>query len=147
MIEESVRQASNGVDISANVSKTLQDIVERIGKTADFVKEIAISSQEQAHNIEEINSAITNMDGVTQQNAASAEESASAAQELNQQALQLQKTVSELDRMVGAAKINEARAKTAQGRRPAQPGPRTGDKARPQAARNESRERELELVS
>lgn len=106
MIEESVKQASKGVDISANVTKTLEDIVTRIGQTADFVNEIAASSQQQASNIEQINNAILQMDNVTQQNAANAEETASSAQELNYQAVQLQETVAQLTGMIGGEKKN-----------------------------------------
>lgn len=121
MIEDSVRQASNGAEIAGNVSKTLRDIVDRIGKTADFVKEIATTSQDQAHNIEEINAEIAKMDGVTQQNAASAEESASAAQELKHQAEQLQTTVGHLTLLVGGATIGSARAEASTRRHKHQP--------------------------
>ena len=49
-----------------------------IGKTTDLVSEIAAASQEQAQVIDQVNTAIAQMDKVTQQNAANAEESASA---------------------------------------------------------------------
>jgi methyl-accepting chemotaxis protein len=128
MIEASVRQASSGVDTSAQVSKTLSDIVDRISKTADFVNEIASASQEQARNIEQINGSIAEMDSVTQQNAASAEESASAAQELNHQASQLQATVAQLTRLVGATGMNSV-GTTRTSSQPARQGGRTQEEA------------------
>ena len=143
MIEESVRQASNGVDISTAVSKTLQDIVDRIGKTADFVNEIAASCQDQAHNIEKIDAAIGQMDGVTQQNAATAEESASSAQELNYQAVLLQKTVGQLTRLVGGAGANYAVAKAAS----RQPHRRPSGREDGETITSESEEHLLEPVS
>lgn len=148
MIEESVRQASNGVDISANVSKTLGDIVERIGKTADFVNEIAASSLEQAHNIEQINAAIVQMDGVTQQNAANAEESASSAQELNYQAVQLQETVAQLTHLVGGEKANFAGANAPSHKQLHQSANNeNGENAPSESVEQESEERVLERVS
>jgi len=50
------------------------------------VNEIALASKEQAEGINQVTNAITQMDQVTQQNAASAEESAAAAEELSSQA-------------------------------------------------------------
>jgi methyl-accepting chemotaxis protein len=147
MIEESVRQASNGVEISANVSKTLEDIVERIGKTADFVNEIAASSQEQAHNIEQINASIVQMDGVTQQNAANAEESASSAQELNYQAVQLQETVAQLTRLVGGAKANFAGAKEVSHKHHQPPDIEDGESIASESAEEESEEHVLEHIT
>jgi methyl-accepting chemotaxis protein len=90
MIEESVKNAKNGVDIAGEVGKVLGEIVESIGKTTDLVSEIAAASQEQSQGIDQVNTAMAQMDKVTQQNAANAEESASASEELNSQAESLQ---------------------------------------------------------
>jgi methyl-accepting chemotaxis protein len=103
MIQASVQQAQKGVEISNNVNKTLSEIADRVSKTADIVNEITTASQEQAQTIEQINTAITQMDAVTQQNAANSEETASSARELNYQSLQLKKTVDDLIQMVGAS--------------------------------------------
>jgi ABC-type transporter Mla subunit MlaD len=135
------------VEISANVSKTLEDIVERIGKTADFVNEIASSSQEQAHNIEQINTAIVQMDGVTQQNAANAQETASSAQELNYQAVQLQETVGQLTRLVGGTKANFASAKEVSHKHHQPPDVEDGENITSEPAEEESDERVLEHIA
>jgi methyl-accepting chemotaxis protein len=67
------------------------------------VGEIAAASSEQAQGIEQVNLAVTEMDKVTQQNAATAEESASASEELSAQAEQMKGMVNELVTMVGGA--------------------------------------------
>ena len=69
----------------------------------DLVSEIAVASQEQAQGIEQVNTAVAQMDKVTQQNAANAEESASASEELNAQAEQMNGVVNELAALVGGS--------------------------------------------
>ncbi|RKY05536.1 MAG: methyl-accepting chemotaxis protein, partial [Planctomycetota bacterium] len=66
-----------------------------ISKTTDLVGEIAAASQEQAQGIDQVNTAVAQMDKVTQQNAANAEESASASEQLSAQAGSLQEMVQE----------------------------------------------------
>ena len=65
-----------------------------------MVGEIAAASQEQAQGIDQVNTAMAQMDTVTQQNAANAEESASASEELNAQAGSMNQIVEELIEMV-----------------------------------------------
>jgi methyl-accepting chemotaxis protein len=101
MIEESVKNAKNGVDIAAEVGKVLDEIVGSIGKTSDLVGEIAAASQEQSQGIDQVNTSVNQMDKVTQQNAANAEESASASEELSAQAEQMNGIVAQLSTMVG----------------------------------------------
>ena len=106
LIEESVKNSQNGVDIAGEVGKVLEDIVGSIGKTSDLVGEIAAASQEQAQGIDQVNTAVTQMDKVTQQNAANAEESASASEELSAQAEQMNQIVEELSILVGGSSGN-----------------------------------------
>ena len=72
-------------------------------KAADLVAEIAAASSEQAQGIEQINTAVTEMDKVTQQNAANAEESASAAEEMSAQAETMKGMVDDLVAIVGGS--------------------------------------------
>ena len=72
-------------------------------KVAELVAEIAAASNEQAQGIDQINTAVTEMDKVTQQNAANAEESASAAEEMSAQAETMKGMVGELVAIVGSA--------------------------------------------
>jgi methyl-accepting chemotaxis protein len=68
------------------------------------VAEIATASSEQAQGISQVNTAVNEVDKVTQQNAANAEESASASEEMNAQAEQMKVYVAELVAMVGSSK-------------------------------------------
>ncbi len=101
LIEDSVKNSKNGVDIAEEVGKTLGTIVEGIGKTSELVGEIAAASQEQAQGIEQVNTAVNQMDKVTQANAANAEESASASEELSAQAETMDGIVQQLSTLIG----------------------------------------------
>ncbi|MBT3199535.1 MAG: hypothetical protein HN350_06420, partial [Phycisphaerales bacterium] len=100
MIEGSVKNADNGVAISTEVAEMLDEIAGNNRKVDDLVGEIAAASNEQAQGIDQINTAVGQMDQVTQSNAANAEESASASEELSAQAEQLTGMVSQLQSMV-----------------------------------------------
>jgi methyl-accepting chemotaxis protein len=106
MIEESVKNSKNGVDIATEVGKVLDEIVQSIGKTTDLVGEIAAASAEQAKGIDQVNTAVAQMDKVTQQNAANAEESANASEELSTQAEQMNLIVQDLVNLVGGNNAN-----------------------------------------
>ncbi len=106
LIEESVKNSKNGVDIAGEVGKVLDEIVTGIGKTTDLVGEIAAASAEQSQGIDQVNTAVNQMDKVTQQNAANAEESASASEELSAQAEQMNQIVGELTALVGGSSGN-----------------------------------------
>lgn len=101
-IEQSVKQAQNGVTLADGVSQSLQGIASQIGKTADLIQEISHASSEQAQGIEQINTSIAEMDKITQQNAANAEQTVSSAEELSSQAAQLMDTVDSLMSLVGS---------------------------------------------
>jgi methyl-accepting chemotaxis protein len=103
MIQESVKNARSGVDIVDEVTKVLDGIVANVGRTTDLVSEIAAACGEQAQGIDQVNTAVAQMDKVTQQNAASAEESASASEELSAQAESMNEIVIELAGLVGGA--------------------------------------------
>ncbi len=109
MIEESVNNAKNGVAISTDVAKVLEEITSSNTKVASLVGEIAAASQEQSQGISQVNTAVAQMDKVTQSNAANAEESASASEELSSQAEQLRGMVQQLLTLVGGASAGAAR--------------------------------------
>jgi methyl-accepting chemotaxis protein len=89
MISESVKNADDGVKIAGEVSVSFTTIATSANKVNDLIAEIAAASQEQTQGIDQVNSAVAQMDKVTQQNAANSEESASAAEELSSQAEEL----------------------------------------------------------
>ena len=86
LINESSDQVKGGVELVNQTGESLKDIVDSIRKVADIVAEISAASNEQATGADEINSAITQMDEMTQQNSALVEENASAAKAMTDQA-------------------------------------------------------------
>lgn len=94
LIENAVSKAENGAAIAEQTRRALEDIMTFSTKVQDIVAEIAASSEEQAQSITQINIGLAQIDKVTQQNTASAEESASAAEELSGQSSELTKLVS-----------------------------------------------------
>jgi methyl-accepting chemotaxis protein len=101
IIEESIKQVNNGSDIAEKASEAFGDILERINKTSNLIGEISISAKEQSQGMNQIASAMGQIDQVTQQNAATSEEAAAAAEELNAQAVSMKDTVDIVGRMVG----------------------------------------------
>ena len=101
LIEGAVKNAKNGVEIASEVGTKLEGIVSSIGKTTELVAEIAAASQEQSQGIDQVNTAVTQIDRVTQSNAAHAEESASASEELSVQAVEMNRIVGQLVSLVG----------------------------------------------
>ncbi|MEI8044453.1 MAG: hypothetical protein WCL11_23785, partial [Verrucomicrobiota bacterium] len=82
------------------VAKSLEEIVGKARQVDEMAGEVAAASQEQSQGIAQVNTAVTQMDKVTQSNAANAEESAAAAEELTAQAEALKEAVSDLLRLV-----------------------------------------------
>ena len=103
MIEESVSSAKNGVAISTEVARSLDEICTSSTKMSSLVNEIAAASREQAQGIGQVNSAVGQMDKVTQSAAANAEQSAAASEELSSQAEQMNAVVRELIALIGGA--------------------------------------------
>jgi methyl-accepting chemotaxis protein len=93
MIEDSVRKVEDGTDMADKTAEALKEIVAAASKMTDLVGEIAAASTEQAQGVAQITSGLGQIDQVTQQNTAHAEESASAAEELSSQAMMLQQLV------------------------------------------------------
>ncbi|MBI5424896.1 MAG: hypothetical protein HZA32_12525 [Opitutae bacterium] len=103
-IEDSVNKSQHGVEISGKVAASLQQIVDRARKMDAVVAEIASASHEQTQGITQVNTAVSQMDKVTQGNASSAEETAAAAEELSAQAVAMNEAVIELRHLVGTTK-------------------------------------------
>ena len=103
LIRESVKQAGEGETTAQRVGSKLAEIFSAAQKVSDLVGEMAASSRKQARGIEQVNKAVSEMDKVTQQNAASSEESSSAAEELSIQS-------EALAAMVGSFKISRTGA-------------------------------------
>ncbi len=93
LIEESVKNAENGVSINNEVMTILVEINDQVQKVSTVMVEIAASSEQQSQGVEQVNAAVEQVNQVTQHTAASAEESSGAAEELANQAEKMKATV------------------------------------------------------
>jgi len=82
--------ASSSVDMAESAGKLLDTIVPSIKLTSDLVQEIAAASEEQSAGVGQINTAMDQLNQITQQNASSSEELAATSEEMSGQAAQLQ---------------------------------------------------------
>ena len=96
LIEQSQKHADKGVAVSQEVAGDLTRIVESVGNLSSLIGEVATASIEQAKGIEQIGSAVTRMDKLTQAGAANAGESASASEDMAARASELHHTVNTL---------------------------------------------------
>ncbi|ANC42361.1 MAG: methyl-accepting chemotaxis protein [Hafnia alvei] len=94
LIEDSVNRVDIGSTLVESAGETMGDIVSAVTRVTDIMGEIASASDEQSRGIDQVGQAVSEMDRVTQQNAALVEESASAAAALEEQASMLTQAVS-----------------------------------------------------
>ncbi|WP_374360159.1 methyl-accepting chemotaxis protein [Pseudoduganella danionis] len=85
LINESAQQIAGGSALARDAGVTMAEIVTRVGEVAGIIAAISSASSAQEQGIEQVNAAICEMDGVTQQNAALVEQAAAAAQAMQQQ--------------------------------------------------------------
>lgn len=116
LISDSVDKVEAGGKLVTEAGATMDEIVASVKRVTDIMGEISSASREQETGIGQINLAITNMDSMTQQNAALVEEAAAAAGSLQDQA-------DNLVQVVSLFKLGETRAAIA--RTPVTPRPRT----------------------
>ncbi|WPP02477.1 methyl-accepting chemotaxis protein (plasmid) [Pseudomonas sp. HR96] len=86
--------STSSVEMAERAGRLLNEMVPSINKTSDLVQEISAASEEQASGVAQINTAMTQLNQVTQQNASSSEELAATAEEMSSQAEQLQEAMS-----------------------------------------------------
>ena len=89
LIGGSVQQVEAGSRLVEAAGSTMQDIVQAVRKVSDLIGEIAAASHEQSSGIEQVNTAVTQMDQVVQQNASLVEEATAATESMKQQAAAL----------------------------------------------------------
>jgi methyl-accepting chemotaxis protein len=95
LIGASAAQVDGGAKLVSEAGRTMQDIVESVGRVAGLLSEISTASAQQREGIEQVNQAVAHMDTATQQNAALVEQAATAAGALTEQAGQLMAVVGE----------------------------------------------------
>jgi methyl-accepting chemotaxis protein len=94
LIEDSAHKVQDGSALVEQAGQTMEEIVQAVKRVTDIMGEISAASAEQSGGIEQVNRAVTQMDEVTQQNAALVEEAAAAAGSLEEQANRLKSVVS-----------------------------------------------------
>ncbi|HEX7985728.1 MAG TPA: methyl-accepting chemotaxis protein [Duganella sp.] len=105
LISASVANVDDGSKLVNEAGQTMGDIVDSIRRVTDIMGEITSASLEQTTGIEQINIAITQMDEVTQQNAALVEQAAAASQSMQEQAEALARVVGFFKTGAGAAAL------------------------------------------
>ena len=93
LIGDSVQQVEAGTRHVAQAGRKMDAIVAAVQQVSELVAGIAAASQEQSSGIEQVNTAITQMDQVVQQNASLVEEAAAATESMNAQAVNLLRAV------------------------------------------------------
>jgi methyl-accepting chemotaxis protein len=94
LIGSSVEQVDAGNELASHAGKAMNDIVASVKRITGIMSEIVTATAEQSTGIEQIDHAITQMDEMTQQNAALVEQAAAAAEGLQEQSQALVQTVS-----------------------------------------------------
>ncbi|AVG38969.1 methyl-accepting chemotaxis protein [Achromobacter insolitus] len=117
LIEDSVAKVGAGSQQVERAGATMQEIVASVKRVTDIMGEISAASEEQSSGIDQVNRAVSQMDEVTQQNAALVEEAAAAAGSLQEQAERLVEAVAVFK--INAGEVIEVPAHQLAGRRPA----------------------------
>jgi methyl-accepting chemotaxis protein len=93
LIGTSVEKVESGTKLVTEAGTTMQEIVQSVRRVTDVIGEITAAATEQSEGIAGVNKAISNLDQMTQQNAALVEESAAAAESLRDQADRMKQAV------------------------------------------------------
>ena len=100
LIEESLSKTKEGKSKLDRVAETIHSVTQTSGEVKKLVDQIRLASEEQARGMQEVSTALSQMEQITQRNAAGAEESASAAAGLSSQSQSLETVISRLVSMV-----------------------------------------------
>ncbi|ASC69046.1 methyl-accepting chemotaxis protein [Achromobacter denitrificans] len=117
LIEDSVTKVGAGSQQVERAGATMQEIVASVKRVTDIMGEISAASEEQSSGIDQVNRAVSQMDEVTQQNAALVEEAAAAAGSLQEQAQRLSEAVAVFK--INAGEVIEVPARQLAQQRPA----------------------------
>ncbi|WP_341910794.1 methyl-accepting chemotaxis protein [Ferrovibrio terrae] len=120
LISASNGQVREGGKLVGQAGESLNEIVSAVKKVSDIVAEITAASREQATGLEQINTAVSQMDEMTQRNGALVEETSASAQALSEQASQLAQLVS-FFKVDGSSRAQAVSQAAAPGVKPAKP--------------------------
>jgi methyl-accepting chemotaxis protein len=93
VIANSVGKVEDGARLVGSAGQSMGEIVAQVKRVSAIIGEIAAASKEQSGGIEQVNQAITQIDQITQQNAALVEEATAAARSLEEQSVTLVRSV------------------------------------------------------
>ncbi|WLR92842.1 methyl-accepting chemotaxis protein [Shinella zoogloeoides] len=139
LINTSEVQVREGVDLVGKAGSALENIADQVIQINGLIRQISGSASEQAVGLKEINSAVNQMDQVTQQNAAMVEETTAASMALNDEAQTLKSLVARFRAgaaAMAAQPVQHTARQQAQPQRAAYQAPRTTARAMPQVAGN-----------
>jgi methyl-accepting chemotaxis protein-1 (serine sensor receptor) len=114
LIGTSVGRVEEGSRLVGQAGETMNEVVASVQRVTAIIGDISVASGEQRDGIEQISIAISQMDSVTQQNAALVEEAAAAAESLEQQAASLAQAVSIFKLQGAAATLAPSRGRALQ---------------------------------
>ncbi len=106
LIEQNVKRITRGSDIVSDTNKAFKEMAESSSSAEGLVAEIATASKDQAHGINQISVAVTEIDRKVQEAAATAEESAAASEEMSKQSQEMTEIVNELVLIIGSQGSN-----------------------------------------
>ncbi|NYE60181.1 methyl-accepting chemotaxis protein [Duganella sp. 1224] len=110
LINDSAARVASGSQLAETAGTTMSDLVASVHKVTAIIADISAASAEQEHGIQQVNTALGDMDNVTQQNAALVEEAAAAAAAMQAQARELAGLVGAFKLDAQAARIDTAPA-------------------------------------
>jgi methyl-accepting chemotaxis protein len=139
LIGDTVDQIATGSALVDSAGKTMAEIVTSVKRVTDIMGEISAASAEQSSGIEQVNATVTQMDEVTQQNAALVEEATASARALEDQAGTLADSVSRF-------RLSSSHAQATSPRAAAPSRPSTPSAKAPTAAATPARKPELQAV-
>jgi len=111
LIDESVTRVEGGSRQVDEAGRTMREVVDSVRQVATLVREISGASEEQSTGIGQVNQAVSQMDTVTQQNAALVEEAAAAAASMQEQATRLAQEVRRFKVDAGSGSAVQAQAR------------------------------------
>ena len=109
LISASSKQVEDGAQLVGRTGEALERMVSRVTEISSLISEIAGSAREQAIGLAEVNTAVNQMDQVTQQNAAMVEESTAASHSLAREAATLSQSVGRFQTSSAASQVAAAR--------------------------------------
>jgi methyl-accepting chemotaxis protein len=118
LIEETVSKIKTGSDLVDKNSKAFSEVEESSSKVGQLISEIVLASNDQAVGIAEVNTAVMEMDRITQQNAAHSQATSSASLEMHGQAEQMKRIVNDLVKLVEGGGRQVSSGKTRAGMLP-----------------------------